>query len=113
MILVTLGYFLATWAMTVNRFFSGVVRIQKDRRHTVVSDGPYRYVCHPSYAGGILSELASALALGSLLALIPTVLTVCLIVLRTALEDKALRNELDGYEEYAQRVRYRLLPGVW
>lgn len=113
MILVAFGYVLATWAMVTNKFFSGVVRIQKDRGHTVVTDGPYRYVRHPGYSGGIICHLATAPALGSIWALIPAALTVCLLILRTALEDRTLRDELDGYGDYAQRVHYRLLPGVW
>jgi protein-S-isoprenylcysteine O-methyltransferase Ste14 len=108
-----LGALLSTWAMLVNRFFSGVVRIQTERGHTVVSDGPYRFVRHPGYAGGIVAGLAGPLALSSVWALIPSTLTTLLIVLRTALEDRTLREELPGYKDYAQRVRYRLLPGVW
>jgi len=113
MVLVVIGYVVATWAMSVNRFFSGVVRIQKDRDHTVVMDGPYRYVRHPAYATGIISNLATAVALGSLWALVPAFLTVCITIVRTALEDRTLRDELDGYREYSEKVRYRLLPGVW
>lgn len=113
MILVALGYILATWAMVANKFFSGVVRIQKDRGHMVVTDGPYRYIRHPGYSGAIICDLATAPALGSMWALVPAAMTVCLIILRTALEDRTLRNELDGYGEYVQRVRYRLLPGLW
>ncbi len=108
-----LGYALSTWAMFSNPFFAAVVRIQKERGHTVVSGGPYRYVRHPGYAGGILGNLATAIALGSLWALVPTAVVALLTILRTALEDRTLRQELEGYEAYAQRVRYRLLPGVW
>jgi len=111
--LVTLGYLTWSWAMMSNKFFSGVVRIQKDRGHTVATGGPYRYVRHPGYVGWIIICLATPLALGSLWALIPAVLAVGLTVVRTALEDRTLRAELPGYEEYAQQVRYRLLPGVW
>ncbi len=107
------GSVLATWAMLSNTFFSGTVRIQEERGHTVASGGPYRYVRHPGYVAGILFDVATPLILGSLWALIPTALTVCAFVVRTALEDKTLREELDGYKEYAQRTRYRLLPGVW
>ena len=108
-----LGSALATWAMLSNTFFSGTVRIQEERGHTVASGGPYHYVRHPGYVAGILFDVATPLILGSLWALIPTVLTICAFVVRTALEDRTLREELDGYEEYAQRTRYRLLPGVW
>jgi protein-S-isoprenylcysteine O-methyltransferase Ste14 len=113
LILVALGTLVGTWAMAVNRFFSAVVRIQKDRGHTVVTGGPYRFVRHPAYIGGLVVAFASAVALESLWALIPAGLTALLYILRTALEDKTLRDELAGYEEYAQRTRYRLVPGVW
>lgn len=108
-----LGYVVGTWAMAVNRYFSAVVRIQKDRGQTVVSDGPYRFVRHPSYATGIVSCLVTPIMLGSLWALIAGGLTVILYIVRTALEDRTLHDELPGYAEYAQQVRYRLLPGIW
>ena len=113
MVLLVLATALGTWAMLANRFFSGVVRIQHDRGHTVVSEGPYRWVRHPGYAGGVVGDLAIPLMLGSAWALIPGVLTACLVVLRTALEDRTLQAELPGYAEYSRRTRYRLLPGVW
>ena len=99
--------------MASNRFFSSVVRIQKDRGHTVVTGGPYQFVRHPGYVGGILSALGTALLLGSWWAFVPTGLLVCVIVVRTALEDRTLQAELEGYRDYAGRVRYRLLPGIW
>jgi protein-S-isoprenylcysteine O-methyltransferase Ste14 len=108
-----LGYLLTLWAMMANKFYSGYVRIQKDRDHTVVTTGPYRYIRHPGYVGAIVFNLATPLVLGSLWALIPAGLTMCLSVLRTALEDKTLQDELDGYKEYTEQVRYRLLPGIW
>jgi len=108
-----LGSLLTTWAMASNRFFYGVLRIAKDRGHTVATGGPYRYVRHPGYVGTIAFDLAMPLLLGSLWAFIPAGLTTCIIVVRTALEDRALREELPGYAEYAQQVQYRLLPGIW
>jgi protein-S-isoprenylcysteine O-methyltransferase Ste14 len=107
------GALAATWAMAANRFFSTTVRIQKERGHRVVDAGPYRIVRHPGYASVIAIDLAMPLALGSLWALIPGVATCALLVVRTALEDRTLRAELDGYSDYAARVRYRLAPGVW
>jgi protein-S-isoprenylcysteine O-methyltransferase Ste14 len=104
---------LFSWAMASNKFFSGTVRIQEERGHTVASGGPYRYVRHPGYVGYIISWTATSLTLGSLWALIPAGLVMCLMVVRTALEDRTLLDELDGYPDYAARVRYRLLPGVW
>jgi protein-S-isoprenylcysteine O-methyltransferase Ste14 len=111
--IMVLGYVVSTWAMAVNRYYSAVVRIQKDRGQTVVTDGPYRFVRHPSYATGIVAYLMIPILLGSLWALIPCSLVVLGTIIRTALEDKTLLEELDGYKEYARRVRYRLLPGVW
>jgi protein-S-isoprenylcysteine O-methyltransferase Ste14 len=103
----------STWAMLVNRFFSSVVRIQTERGHTVVSDGPYRVVRHPGYAGSILGEICIPFLLGSYWALIPALLVIAAVILRTALEDRTLQAELPGYREYAGRVRYRLFPGLW
>jgi len=108
-----LGWGLASWAMASNRFFSSVVRIQRDRGHTVVTHGPYQFVRHPGYVGGIISAFATALMLGSWWAFVPAGLLVCVVVVRTALEDRTLQAELEGYKDYAGQVRYRLLPGVW
>ena len=108
-----LGYLFSHWALMTNKFFSGTVRIQKDRGHTVVSSGPYRFVRHPGYTGGLVANLAVPLMLGSLWALVPGALVAMVFVIRTALEDKTLQNELTGYREYAAQVRYRLLPGLW
>jgi protein-S-isoprenylcysteine O-methyltransferase Ste14 len=113
LVVAALGYALGTWAMAANTFFAMVFRIQDDRGHVVVRDGPYRYVRHPGYAGSIAFELATPIMLGSLWALIPGGLAALLTLVRTALEDRALQHELPGYVEYAQRTRYRLLPGVW
>ena len=110
---VVCGFALGTWAMLENRFFSAVVRIQTDRRHTVITSGPYRFVRHPSYLGGIAAGLAMPVMLSSLWALIPAALIALAVIIRTAMEDRMLQDGLDGYAEYARRVRYRLLPGVW
>ncbi len=112
-VIAALGFSLSTWATLVNRFFSAVVRIQRERGHTVVSSGPYRLIRHPAYAGTVVNSLATPLLLGSLWALIPAALAVCLLIFRSALEDRTLQEELEGYHDYAARVRYRLLPGVW
>jgi protein-S-isoprenylcysteine O-methyltransferase Ste14 len=112
-LVVAAGSALATWAMAENRFFSAVVRIQADRGHTVVSSGPYRFVRHPGYTGGLLGAVGVPLALGSAWALIPGLVVAGIIGLRTWLEDRTLQEELEGYRQYAGRVRYRLLPGVW
>jgi len=113
LVFVALGNGLFSWSMASNPFFSGVVRIQEDRGHTVATGGPYRRVRHPGYTAYITFTVAAPLLLGSLWALIPAMITMCLLVVRTVLEDRTLHDELDGYSEYAQRVRYRLLPGIW
>jgi protein-S-isoprenylcysteine O-methyltransferase Ste14 len=107
------GYLLSSYALVENQFFSGVVRIQTDRGHYVVSGGPYAWVRHPGYAGGLLIYLATPLFLDSLWAYLPALVLLGLLVVRTRLEDKTLMAELDGYSEYADLVRYRLLPGIW
>lgn len=108
-----LGYALVVWATAANAFFSQVVRIQVERGHRAVTGGPYRFVRHPAYVGAILYELAVPVLLGSWWALGVSGWAVLLLVLRTGLEDRALMAELDGYVEYARRVRYRLWPGIW
>jgi protein-S-isoprenylcysteine O-methyltransferase Ste14 len=101
------------WAMSANAYLSTMVRIQDDRGQQVVTTGPYRYVRHPMYVGTIFFGLCIPLFLGSWWAFIPCGLIVVIFIIRTALEDRTLQEELAGYAEYAQRVRYRLLPGVW
>jgi protein-S-isoprenylcysteine O-methyltransferase Ste14 len=113
LILVVLGFSFSSWAMVSNAFFAGPVRIQEERGHVVCSSGPYRIVRHPGYAGWILSGMAAPVMLGSLWALIPAALAALFLVVRTTLEDKTLREELAGYEEYARDVHYRLVPGLW
>jgi len=108
-----LGMLLIYWAMLANPFLAQVVRIQDERGHTTVSSGPYRYVRHPMYVGILVSYGATPLLLGSWLALVPFAIMGVLVLLRTSLEDKTLLAELPGYSEYAQRVRFRLFPGVW
>jgi protein-S-isoprenylcysteine O-methyltransferase Ste14 len=107
------GALLTVWAMACNRFFYGILRIDLERGHAVATGGPYRIVRHPGYLGGSLFDLAAPLLLGSLWALVPALLTIAAIVARTALEDRALQDHLDGYGDYAHQVRSRLLPGIW
>lgn len=113
LVVAVLGYALLTWAMVSNAFFALAYRIQDERGHRVASSGPYRVVRHPGYAGTVAFELATPLMLGSLWALVPGALAAALLVLRTALEDRDLQVDLEGYLEYAQRVRFRLIPWVW
>ncbi len=112
-VLLGLSYPLFTWAMVSNKFFATTVRIQKERGHTVQTGGPYRFVRHPGYASLLVSYLMIPFALGSLWAVIPAVMLEINLFVRTALEDRTLMAELNGYKEYAARVRYRLIPGVW
>jgi protein-S-isoprenylcysteine O-methyltransferase Ste14 len=108
------GTAVVTWAMAVNTHFEKTVRIQSDRGHTVCDRGPYRWVRHPGYVGASLAfPLATPLLLGSAWAFVPAALCVAMLVLRTALEDRMLRAELEGYEAFAGKTRYRLLPGIW
>lgn len=113
MALFVIGFALFSWAMISNAYFATVVRVQQAKGHTVCTTGPYRFVRHPGYVGAILQALALSFLFGSLWALIPGVISGLLMVIRTALEDRTLRQELAGYAEYAQRVRYRLLPTIW
>ena len=113
---VLFAFFIAvfTWAMAVNPFFEKTVRIQRDRNHTVITSGPYRIVRHPGYTATLLGlVLPTPLLLGSWWAFIPAAFAMLCLILRTALEDRTLRKELPGYEAYTQKVRYRLLPGLW
>jgi protein-S-isoprenylcysteine O-methyltransferase Ste14 len=112
-ILIVLGYTFAGWALAENRFFSTMVRIQTDRGHMVCDSGPYRIVRHPGYAGNILALPGIVLAFGSVWTIIPVIVALIIAVIRTALEDKTLQEELPGYRDYVCRVRYRLIPGVY
>lgn len=109
----TLGFIFASWAMIENRFFSAMVRIQEDRGHTVCDTGPYQVVRHPGYAGGLIWYLMTPLVLNSMWAYIPTGISLVATIIRTALEDKTLQEELAGYKEFTQKTRFRLFPGVW
>jgi protein-S-isoprenylcysteine O-methyltransferase Ste14 len=106
-----LGWVLILWATYSNAFFATTVRVQTG--HTVQTGGPYQFVRHPGYVGGILYQLATPFLLGSWWVFIPMILSVPFLVVRTALEDKMLHHELDDYKAYAADVRYRLLPGLW
>ena len=113
LVLILAGYAWSSWALIVNRFFSGVVRIQVERGHEVVSHGPYAVMRHPGYAGALLLYLATPFFLDSWWTLLPAVFLAIVLVIRTGLEDRTLQEELPGYREYTKKVRYRLLPGLW
>jgi protein-S-isoprenylcysteine O-methyltransferase Ste14 len=107
------GYILGTYALIENAFFSGTVRLQAERGHTVVSSGPYAWVRHPGYVGVLLSSLGLPFLLNSAWAFLPAVALIGIICIRTRLEDRFLQQQLTGYQAYARKVRYRLLPGIW
>ena len=113
LMLFALGMLLFSWSMGVNPFFEKTVRIQKERGHRVIDTGPYAFIRHPGYVGFFGWCVSVPFLLGSWWAFVPAALSVVGIVIRTALEDRTLREELEGYEAYSRRVRYRLLPGVW
>ena len=102
-----------SWIMKENTFLSRFVEIQEERGHKVITTGPYRFVRHPMYISAMILMIVWPIALGSLYALIPTAFIVVFIIVRTFLEDKTLHKELEGYVEYAQKIKYRLLPGIW
>lgn len=101
------------WAMRTNTFFSTVVRIQKERGHHTITTGPYRFVRHPGYVGMLLMMLSTPLALGSYWAILSAIVAACAMVARTAKEDALLQSELDGYAEFVEQTRSRLIPGIW
>jgi protein-S-isoprenylcysteine O-methyltransferase Ste14 len=113
LLVILFGFALGTWALVENRFFSGVVRIQAERGHRVVDQGPYRYIRHPGYAGAFWSCLMIPPFLDSRWAFVPILMTLGVLLVRTALEDRTLHDELPGYREYAQKTHYRLFPGIW
>jgi len=110
---ILVGYALGSYALIENRFFSGMVRIQTDRGHQLVSSGPYRWIRHPGYTGALLTYLATPFFLDSRWSFIPGLFITIVLVIRTRLEDEVLQNELEGYRDYMKQVRYRLLPGLW
>jgi len=112
-VLMFIGQLLFLIAKKTNKFFSSVMRIQNDRGHTVCETGPYRFVRHPGYLGMIISWIGFPLLLGSVWSIIPIVLAIILLLVRTNLEDRTLIKELTGYSQYVQKTRYKLVPGIW
>jgi protein-S-isoprenylcysteine O-methyltransferase Ste14 len=101
------------WAMAVNKYFSNLVRIQTERGHKVVTSGPDRIVRHPGYLGWSVMWIGTPLILGSPWAIIPAILSIFLILVRTSIEDRTLQKELPGYSEYVSTVGYKPVPWVW
>lgn len=106
-------FVLLIWIMHENTYLSQVVKIDKDRGHTVISTGPYAYVRHPMYTVTIILLFAVPLALGSRLTLMLSLFLTMLLIVRTYLEDRTLHTELEGYSEYAKQTVYRLIPKIW
>ena len=111
--MILIGTLFGEWAVHVNRFFSSHVRIQTDRGHSVVSSGPYRIIRHPGYAGALIVYLAIPFFFSSYWVAIPSLVILMALILRTSLEDQSLQEELPGYKDYTNKVRYRLVPGIW
>ena len=107
------SFFILSLVFRENSFLSGAVRIQEERGHTVVSTGPYHYVRHPMYVGGILLFLSIPLLLGSWYGLLAILLFTPVFLVRAVLEERTLRKELPGYDAYMAQVKYRLIPHVW
>jgi protein-S-isoprenylcysteine O-methyltransferase Ste14 len=108
-----LAWMVFVWAMYVNRFFSSIPRIQSERGHAVITSGPYRFVRHPGYLAALLAAVTSGIALGSWISTFIAPIALVLLVRRLLVEDRLLQRELPGYADYAARVRYRLVPGIW
>ena len=112
-IIFLIGGIFTDWALFSNIHFETTVRIQTEKDHKVITDGPYKIIRHPGYVGILLNTYSTSLILGSLYSLIPVFIMTVLFIIRTHLEDKTLRDELDGYSDYAKKVRFRLIPGIW
>jgi protein-S-isoprenylcysteine O-methyltransferase Ste14 len=107
------GQLLFLIAQKQNKFFSSTVRIQTERGHTVCETGLYKVVRHPAYLGSFIQTLGFPLLFGSLWSIIPVCASIILLLTRTSLEDKTLKNELNGYIEYTGKIRYKLIPYIW
>jgi protein-S-isoprenylcysteine O-methyltransferase Ste14 len=112
-ILYSVGQIIVIWAKKTNKFFSSVVRIQLDRKQTVCSSGPYKFIRHPGYLGGIIFTIVTPFLLGSFWGLIPAIITIVIVMMRTYLEDETLKKELTGYIDYSKKVKYRIIPFIW
>ncbi len=111
--LIGLGTYLVWLSLKANSFAAPVVKIQKGRGHLVATTGPYAYIRHPMYAGAILFTAGVPLLLGSGWGLGASVVLVLIIAVRAVFEERTLAAELEGYADYAARIRYRLVPYLW
>ena len=112
-LLLLISLYISFLTMRENPYSSAVVRVQKERAQTVISTGPYRYVRHPMYTGACLFFLGTALLLGSWYGVLCTPAFIGLFAVRAVLEERLLREELEGYGAYVDRVKYRFFPHVW
>lgn len=110
---VLIGLLISDWAVITNKFFSAVVRIQKERNHIVITGGPYTYVRHPGYLGSIIYNLLTPLVLNSIWGILPALCVMVVSLLRIKREEEYLQKELVGYNEYSEQVKYRLFPCLW
>jgi protein-S-isoprenylcysteine O-methyltransferase Ste14 len=113
LVFIVVSSIILNYAMFVNIHFEPTVRVQKERNHKVITKGPYSIIRHPGYLAGILFSISIPLLVGSFFSFIPVCIYICLMIIRTWLEDKALQKELEGYIDYSKQVRYRLFPGIW
>lgn len=107
------GDALLLWTMVVNPFLEKTVRVQTERGHHVIATGPYAILRHPMYLGVVLMFLAIPLVLGSAVTFTPVLAMTLLLMARTVLEERLLRRDLPGYEEYMSKTRWRIIPGIW
>ncbi len=107
------SFFIGLYALAVNPYFECTVRVQNDRNQVVICSGPYRYVRHPGYLALIMSLVSVPLILRSCYAALPYGGVVLMVLVMTALEDLTLQRELAGYQDYASKTRFRLLPHIW
>jgi len=112
-VLIALGMVAIWQTFRYNTFAAPQVRIQAERGHRVITEGPYRYVRHPMYAGSLLWLLGTPLLLGSWWGAAAVPLLIAGLAPRAIGEERMLRRELSGYDEYAARVRWRFIPGIW
>lgn len=112
-LLYTISLFICTWAMVINKHFEGTVRVQTEKNHMVISEGPYKYIRHPGNLGMFLASFIQPLIIGSIYAFIPSIFAAIMVVIRTQMEDEMLQKELEGYKEYSQKVNFKLIPKIW
>ncbi len=109
--LIILGYIIIFYVMRENSYASKTIRVQEEQK--VIDTGLYAYVRHPMYSGFVILIIGLPLSLGSLISVIPAIIAIFCICIRAVLEEQALINELQGYKEYTEKVKYRIAPKIW